>query len=300
MGIAVLLMAYGGPEALEDVEPFLLDIRGGRPTSRELIDEIRGRYEAIGGRSPLLEITRAQARALEEQLGFPVYVGMRHWHPYIRRTVEEIAEAGHERLVALCLAPHYSKMSLGAYFRQLDQALEEAGYDPELIRIDGFHDHPIFLDAVAEKVREGLARFPEGSRVKVIFTAHSLPERIVAEGDPYADQVEETARGVAERIPGLDWLRCWQSAGASGGPWLGPPLEEVVADLAAAGRRDLLVCPVGFVADHVEVLFDVDVEAKQIAREAGARLERTASFNDDPRFIEALADVVISEVGTSS
>lgn len=292
MGVAVLLMAYGGPEKLEDVEPFLRDIRGGRPTSRELVDEIRGRYEAIGGRSPLLEITRAQARALEERLGLPVFVGMRHWHPYVRQTIEEIAEAGHDHLIALCLAPHYSKMSLGAYFRKLDEALEAADYAPELVRIDGFHDHPIFLDAVAEKVREGLERFPADADVKVIFTAHSLPERIVAEGDPYARQVEESARGVAERIPDLDWMRCWQSAGASGGPWLGPPLEEVVAELARSGRKNLLVCPVGFVADHVEVLFDVDVEAKQIAEEAGARLERTASFNDDPLFIEALADVV--------
>lgn len=297
MGVAVLLMAYGGPETLEDVEPFLLDIRGGRPTSEELIDEIRGRYEAIGGRSPLLEITRAQARALEERLDLPVYVGMRHWHPYIRQAVEEIAEAGHDRLVALCLAPHYSKMSLGAYFRKLEESLDAVGYAPKVEHVEGFPDHPIFLDAVAGKVREGLARFPADAEVKVIFTAHSLPERIVAEGDPYARQVEESAQGVAQRIPGLDWTRCWQSAGASGGPWLGPPLEEIVAELAAAGWKNLLVCPVGFVSDHVEVLFDVDVEAKQIARDAGARLERTASLNDDRLFIEALADVVRQVLG---
>lgn len=285
-------MAYGGPQRLEDVEPFLRDIRGGRPTSRELIEEVRGRYEAIGGSSPLLEITRAQARGLEERSGCPVYVGMRHWHPYIRQAVQEIARAGHPQLIALCLAPHYSKMSLGAYFRKLDEALAEVGYEPDLTRVYGFHDQPTFLDAVAKKVREGLRRFPDGTEVKVIFTAHSLPESIVAEGDPYARQVEETARGVAERIPGLDWMRCWQSAGASGGPWLGPDLKEVVADLAAAGRRDLLVCPVGFVADHVEVLYDVEVEAKQIARDAGARLERTPSLNVDPLFIRALAELI--------
>lgn len=297
---AVLLMAYGGPSSLEDVEPFLHDIRGGRPTSAELVEEIRGRYAAIGGRSPLLEITRAQAGALAERLGLPVYVGMRHWHPYVREVVPEIARAAPRRLVALCLAPHYSRMSIGAYHRALDEALAEAqaatGWRPEVVKVDSFHLHPRFVEAVAGKVREGLARFEEPAQVLTIFTAHSLPERILAEGDPYERQVEESARAVAAQIPGLDWTRCWQSAGASGGPWLGPPLEEVVREQAAAGRKDLLVCPVGFVTDHVEVLYDVDIEANAIARAAGARLERTGSLNTDPGFIEALAEVISEAV----
>jgi protoporphyrin/coproporphyrin ferrochelatase len=310
---AVLLLAYGGPERLEDVEAFLLDIRGGRPTSPELVEEIRSRYAAIGGRSPLLDITRAQARALEARLrqggaDATAYVGMRHWTPFIRDTVAEVAAAGHHRLVAVCMAPHYSKLSIGAYRKKLDEAVASLSGMPgktaasfsRVSFVDSWHDHPRFLEALEMRVRDALARFPEGARPTVLFTAHSLPERILEEGDPYADQVAETARLIAGRFDGLDWLQCWQSAGAAGGKWLGPPLEEVVAELAREGKKDLLVCPVGFVCDHVEVLFDVDVEAREIAEAHGARLERTESLNDDPLLIEALAELVRRAVrGTS-
>jgi ferrochelatase len=297
-------MAYGGPDSLADVEPFLTDIRGGRPTSAELVEEIRGRYAAIGGRSPLLSISRAQAEALQKRLDetapgdFRVYVGMRHWRPFIREAVAEIAAAGHRRLVALCLAPHYSELSIGAYMAKLDQAVEEqeaAGVSFDVHRVESWHDEPLFLEAIAEKVRRALRRWPEDERghVQVLFTAHSLPELIVERGDPYPEQLLATARGVAERLGGLEgWRFCYQSAGASGIPWLGPAIEEVIPGLAAAGHRDALVVPVGFVADHVEILYDLDIEARGIAAEHGVRLERTESLNTTPDFIQALEEVV--------
>ncbi|MCB1033669.1 MAG: ferrochelatase [Acidobacteria bacterium] len=295
----VLLMAYGGPESLEYVEPFLLDIRGGRPTPPELVEEIRGRYARIGGKSPLLTITRAQAAALEarlnrEQERFRVFVGMRHWHPYIASAVDELASAGLRQVVALCLAPHYSRMSIGAYFKKATEAFETAGGGFDVRWVEHWGDRPRFLDAMAENVRRALAKFPrqERSEVKVIFTAHSLPARLVADGDPYDTQLRSTAAEVARRVGEIDWEFCYQSAGAGGIDWLGPQIEERVVDLARAGCRTLLVAPVGFVADHVEILYDLDVEARQAAEAAGARLERTDSMNASPAFIEALAEIV--------
>ena len=297
---AVLLMAYGGPDRLEDIEPFLLDIRGGRPTSAELVEEVRGRYAQIGGGSPLLEITRAQASALEARLNrsgrrFRVYVGMRHWHPYIGPVVQQLADEGSRRVVALCLAPHYSRMSIGAYFRKAREAFEAAGGGFDVRWVDKWGDHPRFLDALAANVRRGLEKFEaeDRSRVRVVFTAHSLPARLIAEGDPYDRQLRATAAAVARRVPGIEWEFSYQSAGAGGVDWLGPQIEERVVELAEAGYRHLLVAPVGFVADHVEILFDLDIEARRAAAGAGARLERTDSMNDSPPFIEALAQIVL-------
>jgi len=328
--MAVLLMAYGGPESLDDVEPFLLDIRGGRPTSPELVEEIRGRYAAIGGRSPLLEISRAQAAGLEEHLNlhpgdgeprFRAFVGMRHWTPTIRQAVAEIAdsgltECGPTDFVALCLAPHYSRMSIGAYLAKLREAVDEqerAGRRLQVTAVESWGDHPLFLDVVARKVREGLRRWPaeERAEVEILFTAHSLPARIVEqEGDPYADQLLATARGVAARLtrdtldgdgserPEPRWSFCYQSAGASSIPWLGPAIEEVIPERAAAGRKHLLVAPIGFVSDHVEILYDLDVEARQIAEKHGVRLERTESMNTDPGFLAALSAIVREHLET--
>ncbi len=300
---AVLLMAYGSPERLEDIEPFLLDIRGGRPTSAQLVEEVRERYARIGGKSPLLEITRAQAGALESRLNreerrFRVYVGMRHWHPYIGAAVQKLANDGLRRVVALCLAPHYSRMSIGAYFRQATAAFEAAGSRFEVRWVENWGDRTSFLKALAANVRRGLEKFPaeERSAVRVIFTAHSLPAKIMTDGDPYDAQLRATAGAVAERIPGIAWEFCYQSAGAGGIKWLGPQIEERVAELAQAGYRHLLVAPVGFVADHVEILFDLDIEARDSAAAAGARLERIDSMNDSPPFIETLAEIVLEAV----
>jgi len=311
---AVLLMAYGGPDSLEDVEPFLLDIRGGRATPAALVEEIRQRYAAIGGRSPLLEISRAQAAGLEERLNregereghrrFRTFVGMRHWHPYIRDAVAEIAEAGLRDVLALCLAPHYSRLSIGAYLAKLRQAVAEQAAEGRSLRVaavESWGDHPLFLDTIARKVREALRRWPEAERdeVEILFTAHSLPSRVIQQGDPYEEQLLATARGVVDRLAAADsggsrprWSFCYQSAGASTVPWLGPALEDVIPERAAAGRRHLLVAPVGFVSDHVEILYDLDVEAQGIAREQGVRLERIESMNTDPGFLATLAAVV--------
>jgi protoporphyrin/coproporphyrin ferrochelatase len=288
--IAVLLMAYGGPRSLDEVEPYLLDVRGGRPTRPELVQEIRDRYAAIGGRTPILERTEAQGSALARLLGpgYRVYIGMRHWHPYIGDVVERIVAAGHTRVVGIVMAPHYSAMSVGAYEKKLLPAVGER-LEAALVRSWG--GHPKFLDAVQERVAEALRRFASPDTVAVVFTAHSLPERIRANGDPYEAELQASAAAVARRLGLTGWRFAFQSAGASPEPWLGPDAGAVITDLAAQGARDVLIVPIGFVCDHVEILFDIDIEYQALARQLGVRLERTASLNDAPLLIEALAAI---------
>jgi len=288
-GVAVLLLAYGGPGSLDDVEPYLQDVRGGRPTAPELVAEIKGRYARIGGRSPILERTEAQAQALGRALGpaWPVYVGMRHWHPFIGETVERMVASGQRRVVAIVLAPHYSALSVGAYEKKL---LDAARGRLELALVRSWGDHPKFLEAVAERVRQALQRFPAPGAVQVLFTAHSLPERILAAGDPYADELQASAAQVA-RLAGVgEWRFAYQSAGATPEPWLGPEAGAVMTELAAT-RKNFLIVPIGFVSDHVEVLYDVDVAYRGLAERLGVRLERTDSLNDDPLLVAALADL---------
>jgi ferrochelatase len=288
---AVLLMAYGGPGSLDEVEPYLNDVRGGRPTSRELLREIRDRYARIGGRSPILERTRAQAAAVGHALGaaYQVYVGMRHWHPYIRETMDEIATAGHRRVVGVVMAPHYSALSVGAYEKKLLDATQ-GRFETALVRSWG--DHPAFLEAVAAQVAQALQRFPSPSGVQVIFTAHSLPERIVAAGDPYPEELRASAAAVAAQRGLKDWQFAYQSAGATPDPWLGPDAGDVITELAGAGRKAFLLVPIGFVCDHVEILYDIDVEYHALAERLGVQLERTASLNDHAGLVAAVADVV--------
>ena len=288
-GVAVLLLAYGGPGSLDDVEPYLQDVRGGRPTAPELVAEIKGRYARIGGRSPILERTEAQAQALGRALGpaWPVYVGMRHWHPFIGETVERMVACGERRVVAIVLAPHYSALSVGAYEKKL---LDAARGRLDLALVRSWGDHPKFLEAVAERVRQALQRFPAPGAVQVLFTAHSLPERILAAGDPYADELQASAAQVA-RLAGVgEWRFAYQSAGATPEPWLGPEAGAVMTELAAT-RKNFLIVPIGFVSDHVEVLYDVDVAYRGLAERLGVRLERTDSLNDDPLLVAALADL---------
>ena len=293
--VAVLLMAYGGPGSLDDVEPYLNDVRGGRPTSPELLGEIRERYARIGGRSPILELTRAQSVAVGRALGagFQVYVGMRHWHPFIRETADEIVRAGHRHVVGVVMAPHYSAMSVGAYEKKLLEAAQ-GRFETALVRSWG--DHPEFLAGVAERVAQALQRFPSpaggtGGAVQVIFTAHSLPQRILAAGDPYPDELRATAEAVAQRLHLKDWRFAYQSAGATPEPWLGPDAGDVITELAAAGRKAFLLVPIGFVCDHVEILYDIDVEYRELAGRLGVQLERTTSLNDDAHLVAAVADV---------
>jgi ferrochelatase len=301
--VAVLLLAYGGPDRLDDVEPYVLDVRGGRPTPPELIAEIRRRYALIGGRSPLLEITQRQARALEDRLNaresttrFRTYIAMRHWHPFIRDVVPRIAANGISQVIALCMAPHYSKLSIGAYMQKVREA--QAGLDGTLdvAFVRSWHDHPLFIRALVNRVRRAIDQFPGDARddVAYVFTAHSLPASILEQGDPYDAQLRETARLIAAEL-GLDaarWQFCCQSAPAGQTTWLGPPIQEVMVELATSDRKNILVTPIGFVADHVEVLYDLDIEARGLAERGGAHFVRTESLNDGADFIEALAETV--------
>jgi len=281
---AVILMAYGSPSTAEDIRPYFEDIRGGRPVSDEAVAELAERYRRIGGRSPLDEVTEAQRAALERALGIPVFVGMKHWQPRIAEAVERALGGGAARLIGLVLAPHYSRMSVGEYRERLEAALH--GRDAELTLVESWHDDPAFVEVVADRVR--------GTDAWVVFTAHSLPERILASGDPYREQLLETSRLVADRAGlGDRWSFAFQSASTTGEPWLGPDILDELERLAGEGaERKVLVAPVGFVSDHLEILWDLDVEAREKARELGLDLDRIRSMNDDPAFIRAVAGLV--------
>ena len=295
---AVLLMAYGAPASLDEVEAYYTDIRRGRPPSPEQVEELKERYRRIGGRSPLLDITRAQATGLEKRLWedhLParVFVGMRHSRPTIREASQEILREGARRLVALVAAPHYSGMSVGAYQRAVVEAFSGWEGAPEILPVESYHDHPLLVRAIAERVVAALREFgADRLSVKTIFTAHSLPQRILAEGDPYRDELLETSRLVAEAAGGLEWTLAFQSASKTGEPWLGPDLGEALRDLARAGARSVLVAPIDFVSDHLEILHDLDHEARALAGSLGLRFGRTESLNASPAFVEALAAVV--------
>jgi ferrochelatase len=302
--VGILFMAYGSPDSLDQMEPYLIDVREGRPPTPELVAEIRRRYASIGGRSPLLDWTKAQANAVAEllnrehasqRLHFRAYVGMRHWEPRIGRAVESMAADGIRRAIALVMAPHSSRMSVGKYFEQLEKSLAEKDADILFARIENWHDHPGLIAALAERYFEARGRFATASDPYVIFTAHSLPARILEVGDPYDAQLRATSRILADLLELRDgrWQFCYQSAGASAVPWLGPQIEAVIEELAQKGEKDLLVVPIGFVCDHVEVLYDIDIGCQQIARRHGAHLERSPSLNTSPTFIRALADLVL-------
>ena len=312
MKTAVVAMAYGSPSRAEDIPAYFADIRGGRPVAREAVDELTERYRRIGG-SPLNEVTEAQRAALERELDVPVHVGMKHWQPRIADAVTRALAGGVERIVGLVLAPHYSRMSIGGYRDRVERALDGGA---ELRFIESWHDHEPFVAVLADRVRGTLASRAwdvvanghtpatagqgeaQADVAHVVFTAHSLPERILASGDPYRDQLLETSRLVAERagIPAERWSFAFQSASETGEPWLGPDIVEEVDRLHGEGVESILVCPVGFVADHLEILWDIDVEARDRARALGLELERIPSLNDDPAFIRALADLVRKEL----
>lgn len=314
---AILLMAYGGPDSLDDVEPFIMDIRGGRHTPPELVEEIRERYARIGGRSPLREITADQAGALETLLNTPddderpaaptpscrVYIGMRHWQPYIADTLAEIVHAGYRNLVTLCMTPAYSEMTVGSYLQKFREAQEKLGADLNVVTVESWHAHPLYIEAVAEKVYAALKEFPDDvrSKVQLVFSTHSLPASVVEQGDPYDAHMREIARLVIDRLemgalqsPPLAerWHFCYQSAGARQVVWLGPSIEETITHLAREGHHHLLVVPIGFLCDHVEILYDIDVECQELAGKLGINLKRTGSLNTSPAFLRALADIV--------
>ncbi len=308
--VAVLLMAHGSPNSLDEIEPFLCHIMKDRKPSPEVMTEIKERYRLIGGKSPLLEISQQQAKGLEASLNegtcrFKVYIGMRHWDPFIKDTVKEILEEGADHLIAVSLAPQYSKLSVGAYIETLKQALSEAGSPLPMTAVQSWCDQPFLLDAFAENLKESLDAYTEDVRpsVQILFTAHSLPERILKEGDPYPKEVAATVAGVVERrrlnLPNQPWRFAYQSKGLRPGKWLGPEVEEVIREMAEKKERHLLVVPIGFVSDHVEILYDVDILYKETAAKEEIELRRTQSLNTHPLFIRALAGVVLSSLPSS-
>jgi protoporphyrin/coproporphyrin ferrochelatase len=282
-------MAYGSPERIEDIRPYLEDVREGRPVSDEAVEELTERYRRIGGRSPLDEVTERQRAALERELDLPVFVGMKHWRPRIADAVETALAGGADRIVGIVLAPHYSALSIAGYRSRLEGALAGRA---ELRFVESWHDHEPFLEVLAARVR--------GTDAHVVFTAHSLPERILAMGDPYRDELLETSRLVAERARLEHSSFAFQSASATGEPWLGPDILEELDDLHARGVRKVLVCPIGFVSDHLEILWDIDVEARERAAGLGLELDRIESLNDDPAFVQALAELVRQAVRVPS
>lgn len=349
---AVLLLAHGAPERLEDVESYLSNVRGGRPGNPQVLEEVRHRYAAIGGSSPLLGWTRVQAEALEALLGIPVFFGMRNWHPFIRETMERIREAGVERLAGICLAPQFSELSIGLYIRRTEEARREAGVAAEIRWAKSFHAEPLLIEAFAERLRpllgpgggpgpreiaiqEGITVEELGRKLqveaalamtklmdrgtfatagqsldsklasevarefgaspaaarKVLFTAHSLPEKALANGDPYAGECRATAAAVASSLGLADFDFAFQSQGMTDDRWLGPTVESCLDRYAADGLREVALDPIGFVCDHVEILFDIDRLFREYAAGRGITLRRPESLNDSPTFTAALAEV---------
>jgi len=281
---AVVLMAYGSPERLEDVPAYYADIRGGRPIRPDLMDDLVARYRALGidDESPLNSITEQTRSALGQELGgFPVFTGMKHWTPRIAEAAERALATSADTIVGLVLAPHYSSLSIAGYREQLEAALAGRA---QLLFIDSWHDDPAFVDVLADRIR--------GTAAHVVFTAHSLPARILEEGDPYRDQLLETAELVAGRAGVRDWSFSFQSESPTGEPWLGPDILDHLEDLHARGVRNVLVCPVGFVADHLEIRWDLDREARDKADELGIEFARIEMPNASPAFVRVLARLV--------
>jgi ferrochelatase len=277
-------MAYGSPDRLADVPAYYADIRGGRPIRPELLDDLVERYRRLGieDGSPLNAVTEVTRAALERELGdIPVFTGMKHWDPRIADAAGRALEAGADAVVGLVLAPHYSSLSIAGYRQQLDEALAGRA---ELLFIDSWHDEPGLVEVLADRVR--------GTAAHVVFTAHSLPARILESGDPYRDQLLESAALVAERAGISEWTFSFQSESQTGEPWLGPDILDHLDDLAARGVTNVLVCPVGFVADHLEIKWDLDHEAAERARELNLRFARIEMPNADPAFVRVLAGLV--------
>jgi ferrochelatase len=290
----VLVMSYGTPANPEQIETYYTHVRRGRPPSPEQVADLRRRYEAIGGVSPLAQRTKEQAAGLARALGegYQVFLGAKHSPPFIEDGVRAMAEAGVERAVALVLAPHYSALSVGEYLERVRQATPPG---MTLAGVESWHLEDGLIKLLAERVASALAEV--GGEAEVLITAHSLPRRVLDMGDPYPMQLRETAEAVCSRAGVASWRLAWQSAGRTPEPWLGPDILEVISQVASEGGKAVVVCPAGFASDHLEVLYDVDIEARQVAAEAGLALARTRSLNDDPRFLAALAEVVRRTAG---
>ena len=294
----VLLLAHGAPDRLEDIPAFLLNVREGRKLPDAVVNEIVRRYSLIGG-SPLLRLTTLQAEGLAKLLGRRVYVGMRNWKPFISEAVRQIKADGVERVVALCLAPQNSRTSIGLYKKYLFEDVERLAPNVQVDFIENWHDHPGLVEAFRERVATALARVQAaaGGPVPVIFTAHSVPEKTIQGGDPYEQQVRETAALVAKAVGLKEYSVAFQSQGMTAEPWIGPTVESLIDQLAAQGQRHVLLAPVGFVCDHVEILYDIDIFFREYGKTRGVTVHRSASLNDSPLFIQALAAIVTERLG---
>lgn len=295
--IGILLMAYGAAADLADLPRYYTHIRHGHPPSPQQLENLADRYRAIGGHSPLLEITQAEAHALSLRLNqdqhgaYKVYLGLKHAPPFISDGIEAMVRDGVTEAVGVVLAPHYSRLSVGDYLAEADAARNRLGADLSWHGVKNWHGEPLLIEALSRRIESALKKFGREPSI-VIFTAHSLPERILKEADPYPRQVRETGEAVAEYLALPEYTFSWQSAGRTREPWMGPDILDKMAALASEGWTNQLVCPVGFVSDHLEILYDLDIEAKQRAEALGVHLERTALFNADPDFTEILAQVV--------
>jgi ferrochelatase len=302
--IGVFVMSYGTPEGLDQVEAYYTHIRRGNPPTPEQLQELTDRYEAIGGMFPLRKNTNNQVEALEEELNqvypeyeFIGYQGLKHAHPLIEEGIQQMAQDGIKEAVGVVLAPHYSIMSVGAYIKRAQEAANEFGI--KISFVHQYHLHPLLIEALTERVERALHRFDEGSRdnVRVIFSAHSLPSRILEMGDPYPEQLLETSKAICEKLGISNWQFAWQSAGQTATPWLGPDIMDVLREIHQQEQVEkVLISPIGFVSDHLEVLYDIDIECQAVARELGIHLERTESLNTEPKYIKTLADVVYSKL----
>jgi protoporphyrin/coproporphyrin ferrochelatase len=295
---AVLLLAHGSPDSVDEIPEFLNQITRGRPVPPEVIEEVKHRYGLIG-QSPLTRLTLQQGKLLAQELKLPVYVGMRNWKPYIAEAVRTMKLDGIERAVVICLAPQNSRTSVGLYRAALNLGEETL---LEVDFVESWHDHPLLIKAFAEKFLAGWKRACDemGARVPVIFTAHSVPQRTIAEGDPYEAQTKETASLVASAVSlaSDDWKFAFQSQGMSGGAWLGPKVEDTILELKEKGHRGVFVQPIGFLCDHVEVLYDIDIGFRQFAEEQNMLLWRAESLNDSPLLTAALAKLARSRIGS--
>jgi ferrochelatase len=294
---AVLLLAHGSPDSVDEVPEFLLRVTGGRPLPPQVVEEVKHRYGLIGG-SPLTELTLKQGKLLAQELGLPVYVGMRNWKPFIADALRAMTSARITRAVVICLAPQNSRTSVGLYRSALGN-----DFPFSIDFVESWHDHPLLIKAFAEKLRSGWQRAcgEMGAKLPIIFTAHSVPQRSIAEGDPYEAQAKETASLVAREaaLRRKNWWFAFQSQGMSGGDWLGPTVEDTIVDLKQEGHHGVFIQPIGFLCDHVEVLYDIDIGFKQFAENQGMRLWRSQSLNDSPLLAKALADIARSRLDKS-
>lgn len=302
--VGVLIMAYGTPNSREEILPYYTHIRRGKPPTPELLQELADRYEAIGGLSNLNQITAMQARAIHQRMveandgvEYKLYIANKHWVPWIPDTVKQMYADGVRKAVALVLAPQGSKMSSGSYFAQIDAANAELPEPIQFNQVFSWHLEPGFIAAEVEKMEEAIAKFPETSREKlaVIFSCHSLPERILTWNDPYPDHLKEIGHAISERCGLKNVHYAYQSAGRTPEPWLGPDVREKMTELAAVGEKSIVVSAVGFISDHLEVLYDLDIEVPPVARELGVHFERTGMLNDHPLLMQGLADLLRGE-----